>query len=131
MNAPHSISGPVILGGILVLYSAEDINSVARHTNPMHLMVHGNPTLGIKCCAMSGYMTPPVTLPVVANPTATPLHFLKYVLITDSPAQNIIPLASPLHTPWARKNCQYSLHCAVMNMLSTCSAAPIVYTRRK
>lgn len=41
---------------------------------------HANPTLGIKCTAMSGKMTPPSEEPAMANPPAKARLFLKYVM---------------------------------------------------
>lgn len=99
--------------------------------NPIALIVHGNPAVGNSCLAIAGKISPPVALPQAVIPMATPLFLLKYVEIVAIVGQKRQPFPRPMHTPCAKKSCQYLVHTDVVKMPSSWKEVPMRNTSRK
>jgi hypothetical protein len=50
----------------------------------------------------------------------------KYELMTDNGGINTMPSPIPVHSPWARKICQYSVHRLVMKVPNTTRNEPMM-----
>lgn len=81
---------------------------------------------------MIGKIIPPVADPHKINPIARLLRLgSKYVETTDIVGTNMHPFARPIHTPCARRNCQYSWHTLVVKIPTSQSAIPALRTSLK
>ncbi len=94
--------------------------------NSSPLTVHTNPTLAISFSHIAGKTIPPTAPPALAIPVATPKCLVKYVIITGAPAPKTRPIPTPVLTPCARTNCQYSLHHEVASVEATRRMLPPV-----
>lgn len=94
-------------------------------------MVHEKPIVGSNCRAIMGNMTPPVTEPQALIPTAMALFLRKYVDMMAKAGQNMQPSPVPMHSPWARMNCQYFVQKDVQITPEILKMLPMMKTCRK
>lgn len=119
LNASHSIIGPDFLGfnfGLSIRTETIDTNNA---TKAAHRTAHGNPIRGIRYWIVAGKMTLPKPVPVAEMASAEDRFVTKYELMTDSGGMKMMPRPNPVHNPWARKICQYSLQRLVMKVPNT------------
>ena len=63
-------------------------------------------------------------MPVADAASARDRLVTKYELMTDNGGIKTIPRPTPVHSPWARKICQYSVQRLVMKVPNTTSNEP-------
>ena len=120
------------LGGSLFFNNLSASISKASAMKPKALTAQPKPTMPKSRFNMIGKIIPPVADPHKINPIARLLRLgSKHVETTDTVGTNMHPLARPMHTPCANRNCQCSWHTLIVKMPTSQSAIPALRTTLK
>ena len=112
----RSRRGPDVRGGSRVFISARVTEVMLSMRKPKARIVQGKPIFGRSVSTIAGKTIPPVAFPLAAMARAKARFFEKYVEMQANAGVNKRPLPMPVHTPWAKNNCQYSVQRDVMNI---------------